>query len=67
MSLPYRTFDKDQRVTHTAVVENKRLTEAMAMVREMQAQSLPAPRIRTNSERAGYVPNGRKRGRPPRL
>ncbi len=64
MSLPYRTFDKDQRVTHTAIVENKRLGEALAMVREMQSKALSAPRTRTSSERTGYAPNGRKRGRP---
>lgn len=64
VSLPYLAFEKDQRVTHTAVVENKRLSEAMALVREMQARALPAPRIRTNSERTGYVPRGRPRGRP---
>ncbi len=65
VSLPYRTFDKDQRMTHAAVVENKRLGEAMAMVREMQMQALPAPRTRTSSERTGYVPRGRPCGRPP--
>ena len=58
VSLPYRTFDKDQRVTHTAIVENKRLGEALAMVREMQMRALPTPRTRTSSERTGYVPRG---------
>ena len=53
VSLPYRTFDKDQRVTHAAVVKNKRLGEA-----------LPTPRTRTSSERTGYVPRGQPRGRP---
>ncbi|WP_428393031.1 ISNCY family transposase [Lichenicoccus sp.] len=64
VSLPYVTFEKDQRVTHAAVVENKRLSEALAMVREMQAKALPVPRIRTSSERAGYVPRKRPRGCP---
>lgn len=62
--LPYLAFEKDQRVTHAAVVENKRLGEALALVREMQARALPAPKLRTNSERAGYVPRGKPRGQP---
>jgi hypothetical protein len=64
VSLPYTVFEKDQRVIHTAVVENKRLTEALAMVQELQA-SQASPRIKTSSERTGYVPNGRKPGRTP--
>ena len=62
VSLPYRTFDKDQRVTHAAIVENKRLSEALAIVREMQMRTLPTPRTRTSSERTGYGPRGRPRG-----
>ena len=64
VAVPCRTFDKDQRVTHAAVVKNKRLGEALTMIREMQAQSLSSSRIKTNGEVAGYVSNGRKRGRP---
>ena len=33
--LPYRVFCKDQRVTHTAVVENKRLGHALAIVNDL--------------------------------
>jgi hypothetical protein len=63
VSLPYRVFEKDQRVAHATVVENKRLTEALAMVRTLQAQPPPAPKIKTSSEKEGYISNGRKRGR----
>jgi hypothetical protein len=35
-SLPYRVFSKDQRVSHTAIVENKRLGHALALVKALQ-------------------------------
>ena len=35
-SLPYRVFSKDQRVSHTAIVENKRLSHALATVKALQ-------------------------------
>ncbi|MDP9808093.1 hypothetical protein J2W42_000931 [Rhizobium tibeticum] len=61
-SLPYRTFDKDQRVTHAAITENKRLSDVLAYIKERQEQ-LPAPKVRTNSEKNGYKPRSRKPGR----
>lgn len=64
-SLPYRVFEKDQRVIHASVVENKRLTEALAMARKLQARSQPAPKVKTSSEKEGYVSTGRKPGRGP--
>jgi hypothetical protein len=65
LSLPYRVFDKDHRLVHTEIVENKRLTEALAMVRAMQAKLPLPPKVKTNSEKGGYVPTGRKPGRTP--
>ncbi len=35
-SLPYRVFDKDQRVTHAAITENKRLGDVLAYIKERQ-------------------------------
>jgi len=35
-SLPYRVFSEDQRVSHTAVVENKRLSDALTVVKAQQ-------------------------------
>jgi transposase len=64
MSLPYTVFDKDQRVIHAEIVENKRLSAALAYVKEQQ-DSLPAPRVKTSSEKAGYQKTGRKTGRKP--
>jgi hypothetical protein len=65
LALPYRVFEKDQRVVHTAVVDNKRLTEALAMARTLQARQLPAPKVKTSSEKAGYISTGRKPGQSP--
>jgi transposase len=64
-ALPYRIFDMDQRVTHAAVTENKRLGAVLAYVKEMQDAAPPKPKVRTNSEKMGYKPNGRRPGRPP--
>ncbi len=57
--LPYRTFDKGQRVNPAAVVENKRLGHALSLIKAQQ-DTRPAPRVRTNSEKSGYTK------RPPR-
>ena len=63
ISLPYVSFDKDQRVSHSAIVENKRLGAALAFIKAQQDAGLPPPRVKTNSEAGGYRPNGRKPGR----
>jgi hypothetical protein len=34
--LPYSAFDKLQRVSHAAIVENKRLGEILAWIKEQQ-------------------------------
>jgi transposase len=54
-SLPYTVFDKDQRVAHTAVVENKRLNDVLEFIRERQDQLSP-PKVKTNSEKVDYKP-----------
>lgn len=61
-SLLYRTFDKDQSVTHAAVVENKRLGDVLAYIKEQQDRDHAAA-PKTNSEKIGYKPRGRKPGR----
>lgn len=61
-SLPYKAFDKDQRVTHAAITENKRLGEVLAYVKERQDQEV-RPVVKTNSDKNGYKPTGRKPGR----
>ncbi|MDH4984014.1 ISNCY family transposase [Aminobacter anthyllidis] len=63
-SLPYRVFDKDQRVTHAAITENKRLSDVLAYIKEQQEQlPPPSPKVKTNSEKKGYAPRGRKPGK----
>ena len=63
VALPYRVFDKKQRVMHTAIVENKRLSEALAWVKARQDELRPV-RSKTNSEAGGYVPRpAGRRGR----
>jgi len=61
-SLPYRTFDKGQRVTHAAITENKRLGDVLAYIKERQDQQTK-PAVKTNSEKNGYKPRGRKAGK----
>jgi hypothetical protein len=43
-SLPYSAFDKLQRVSHAAIVENKRLGEILAWIKEQQDRQ---PRLNT--------------------
>jgi hypothetical protein len=66
LSLPLRVFDKDQRVNHAAIVENKRLGEALASIKRQQDLRSP-PRVKTNSERGGYQKSGPKSPGRPRL
>lgn len=62
-SLPYTVFDKEQRVTHTAITENKRLGEVLSWIKSQQDEARPAPKIKTNSEQTAYKKRGRKPGR----
>jgi transposase len=52
-SLPYRIFSKDQRVSHTAIVENKRLRHALTTVKAQQ-DIKHLPTVMTNSSKNGY-------------
>lgn len=61
-SLPYTVFDKDQRVTHAAITENKRLGELLTYIKERQDQE-QKPVVKTNSEKNGYVKRGRRPGK----
>ena len=61
-SLPYTVFDKDQRVTHAAISENKRLGDVLAYIKERQEQP-DEPTVKSNSEKNGYVNRARGPGR----
>jgi transposase len=52
-SLPYRLFSKDQRVSHTAVVENKRLSHALKIIKAQQ-EVKHEPKVQNNSEKIDY-------------
>ncbi len=58
-SLPYRVFSKDQRVSHTAIVGNKRLGHVLSIIKSQQDLRY-APKVMTNSEKIGYK-NDRRR------
>ncbi len=57
--LPYRVFSKDQRVSHTAIVENKRLGHTLALIKTQQDVHFEA-KVKTNSEKDGYQKRGRQ-------
>jgi transposase len=59
-SLPYHVFDPDQqRVTHAAITENKRLSEALAFAKEIQDARIAEP-VKVGKQRTRYTPTGRK-------
>lgn len=57
--LPYCAFSKDQRVSHTAIVENKRLGHALAVIKA-QRDTYFTPKVKTNSQKLGYQKRVRK-------
>jgi len=61
-SLPYKIFDMDQRVTHAAITDNKRLGAVLEHIKEIQDAAPPKYPVRTNSEKMGYKPQGRPSG-----
>ena len=64
ISLPYSAFDKDQRVTHAAITENKRLGTVLAFIKNEQEKAPPKPQ-RAGKQRTKYEKTGRTSpGRP---
>ena len=57
--LPYRLFSKDQRVSHTAAFENKRLSHALTIIKAQQDVKRE-PKVQTNREKFGYKKNPRQ-------
>lgn len=57
--LPYSIFSKDQRVNHTAIVENKRLGHALALIKAQQDKYFET-KVKTNSEKGEYQKRGRQ-------
>jgi transposase len=59
ISLPYSAFDKDQRVTHAAITENKHLSAVLEFIKEEQDKAQPKKR-RAGTQRTRYEPTGRR-------
>ena len=57
--LPYSVFSEGQRVSHTALVENKRLGHALALIKAQQNKHFEA-KVKTNSEKDGCQKRGRR-------
>jgi hypothetical protein len=57
--LPYSAFDKDQRVSHAAITENKRLGAVLEFIKEEQEKAPPKKR-RAGTQATRYQPNGRR-------
>ena len=55
LALPYRTFDRITRVDQGAIVENKRLTEALDLCRALQAELPPKQRSRKAPARSAQA------------
>lgn len=59
VSLPYSVFDKDQRVTHAAITENKHLSAVLEYIKAEQDKAPPKKR-RAGKQRSRYEPTGRR-------
>src|SRR6202451_4282788 len=55
-SLPYSAFDKLQRVSHAAIVENKRLGEILAWIKEQQDSQPRFNRVPDGPRRSNQKP-----------
>lgn len=53
VSLPFRAFDKDQRVTHAAITENKHLSAVLEYIKAEQDKAPPKSR-RAGKQRTKY-------------
>lgn len=68
ITLPYSAFDKDQRLTHAAIIENKHLSAVLALITIEQDKAAPKPKVKPVSARNGYVKTGRRSpGRPSKM
>jgi len=61
--LPCTVFSPhQQRVTHAAIIENKRLSAVLTHIKEEQEKAAPTPKVKPVSAKNGYKKTGR---RPP--
>lgn len=59
VSIPYSVFDKDQRVTHAAITENKCLSAVLEHIKVEQDNAAPE-KHRAGKQSTRYQPNGRR-------
>jgi|TARA_B110000977_G_C11026031_1_gene473187 hypothetical protein len=59
VSIPYSIFDKDQRVTHAAITENKQLSAVLEHIKAEQEKAAPKKR-RAGKQATRYQPTGRR-------
>ena len=57
--LPYSAFDKDQRVTHAAITDNKHLSAVLEFIKDEQDKAAPK-KHRAGKQRSRYQPTGRR-------
>ncbi|WJY20844.1 ISNCY family transposase [Fontisubflavum oceani] len=69
VALPCAIFDPhQQRVTHAAITENKRLGAVLAHIKEEQEKAAPPPKVKPASAKNGYKKTGRRPpGRPSKM
>lgn len=69
VALPCAVFDPhQQRVTHAAITENKRLGAVLAHIKEEQEKAAPPPKVKPVSAKNGYKKTGRRPpGRPSKM
>ena len=61
VALPCAIFDPhQQRVTHAAITENKRLGAVLAYIKEEQDKPAPRPKVKPISAKNGYKKTGRR-------
>jgi len=59
VSIPYSVFDKDQRVTHAAITENKHLSAVLEHIKSEQDKATPKKR-RAGKQATRYQPTGKR-------
>lgn len=59
VSIPYSVFDKDQRVTHAAITENKHLSAVLEHIKAEQDKAAPKKQ-RAGKQSTRYQPTGKR-------
>jgi hypothetical protein len=59
VSIPYSIFDKDQRVTHAAITDNKHLSAVLEHIKAEQDKAAPKKR-RAGKQATRYQPTGKR-------